>query len=354
MFNSPRTGKRGDRQTKAQATTKSLNSSHQDLLHSQDSKTARQRITEARRSTFLDLSGLSLQLLPEDVWEMENLRAILLGNNNFTQVPPNLANTFPNLQYLDMSNNHLAHIPSNMADMPEILVLDFSRNEALAGTQLPSAFGPIRHRVAVFIDDESVEFVEPGATRSRTATNGKNADDEDGNEKDQEDGDAEEYHEADEEEPQEYKDPNTNNSEDEDSDDDDDNQQPTTSGLHDRTVHKRHDLLEDISLKQRKFMRMIKDLEDAADLQGFFKRLLAAKDTMFIKYLSKRYHSVDGAVTDGESSEAGSDDGEDVVSARERRREQREMDHQERKEKEKYVKGSRAAGRKLKASMLSE
>ncbi|ORY30485.1 hypothetical protein BCR33DRAFT_772169 [Rhizoclosmatium globosum] len=364
--NSPRTGKRGDRQTKAVATNAAKASAHADLLAQQDSKTVRQRVAEARRSAFLDLSSLNLSLLPEDVWDLDNLRALLLyvscfshfptksthphslpfktsGNNNFTAVPPNLANAFPQLQYLDMSQNQISHLPSNLSDMQDILVLDFSDNEGLAGSALPPAYGPIRHRVAVFVDDESIEFLEPGTVRhARRATDEVTDEEEDNNNDDErnQDGGDDQYGETDESD--------TYHEEDDDEEEEDSFEESGDDDrFHERTIHKRHDLMEDVALKLRKFMRMVKDLEDATDLEGQFRRLLAEKDPIFVKYLSKRYHSEDGILSDdGDAS-----DGAEYFA---RRKERKELDFYERKEKEKYVKGSRAVGRKMKASMLSE
>ncbi|KAJ3069212.1 hypothetical protein HDU98_007722 [Podochytrium sp. JEL0797] len=327
---SPRTGKRGDRQAAAVASHKGQKSSHQDALHAQDSKTVRQRVSEAKRSGFLDLSNLNLSLLPEDAWDLTNLHALLLGHNQFTQVPPNLANVFPHLQYLDMNHNEVTSIPSILADMESLLVLDFSQNEGLAGSQVPSAFGPIRHKVAVFIDDESVEFVEPGSVRR--VRGGSEEVESDDNERDDDDA---------------Y-DANASHDETTHDDDEDETSSHDSSFQHSRSVHKRHDLLEDVALKLRKFMKMVRDLEDVAELEGQFQRLLAAKDPVFVKYLSKRYHqNEDMNTTDDDSAS------ESVSETREARRLQRDMDSFERKEKEKHVKGSRNAGRKLKHSMLA-
>ncbi|KAI8620188.1 hypothetical protein BC830DRAFT_1100647 [Chytriomyces sp. MP71] len=331
VSSSPRTGKRGDRQTASKVSSKGFLSVHQDALNTQHSKTVRQRITEAKRSNFLDLQGLNLSLLPEEVWDMENLRALLLGNNNFTAVPANIPATFPNLQYLDLSRNNISSIPSNLSEMTELLVLDFSENPALDGYTLPASYGPIRHAVAIFVDNESIEFVdEEKAGRRR----GKK-------EKDGEDAEHEDKHDVEEEDDETYQNTDSHD-ESQAEDDEEDEGDDDEAGLHAPSVHKRRDLMEDVALKLRRFMKMVKDLEDATDLQSNFQRLLAAKDPMFIKFLSKRFHVTAGSV-DGESS----DDGADAIA---RRREIREDVSFERKEKEKWVKGSRDVGRKMKTS----
>jgi hypothetical protein len=71
-----RTGKRGDRLSRSGS--KSSLSLSKDILNAEDSPTVRQRINEAKRSGFLDLSGLGLSMLPEGVMELEGLTALLL------------------------------------------------------------------------------------------------------------------------------------------------------------------------------------------------------------------------------------------------------------------------------------
>ncbi|KAJ3400936.1 hypothetical protein CcCBS67573_g03847 [Chytriomyces confervae] len=328
--NSPRTGKRGDRQTKAAIAIKGHVSAHQDALLAQQTKTVKQRLNEAKRSGFLDLQGLSLSLLPEDVWDMENLRAILIGNNNFTAVPANIPASFPNLQYLDLSRNQITSIPSNLTELSELLVLDFSENEALNGSVLPPSYGPVRHRIAVFVDDESVEYVgdeeETAAVERKAAEINGESDDSEFDEETYHNGNTSESQDEESMEENEY---------DEDEDEEEDN-------LHSPTLHKRHDLMEDVALKLRRFLKMVRYLQDGADLESQFQRLLAAKDPVFIKYLSKRFHVTSGS-TDGGSS---TDDENSIA----KRKELKEVVELDRKEKEKWVKGSRDVGRKMKAS----
>ncbi|KAJ3206891.1 hypothetical protein HDU82_004237, partial [Entophlyctis luteolus] len=307
-MNSPRTGKRGDRQTNAAPPTRKHLSAHRDALHAQLSKTVKQRIAEAVRSKVLDLSSLGLSLIPEDAKLITDLRVLLLGSNNFTAVPANLANNFPNLEYLDLSRNSISSIPSTLADLAELRVLDFSENPALAGTTVPAAYAPLRHQLALFVDDESVEFKEDSNDLNDERRRRDRVTDEDDSDIDDEDSEGQAG----------------------DSDGDDDDGE---SNMSRGSYRKQNDLLEDAALSLHKFLRMVKDLEDAADLHSLFSRLAAAKDAMFFKYLSKRYPKGED-LSDGDSVlSVDSDRSSEGFAQRQRAREHVEYD---RKEKEKY------------------
>ncbi|KAJ3116283.1 hypothetical protein HK100_001109 [Physocladia obscura] len=336
---SPRTGKRGDRQTAAVATTRGKQSAHKELLAAQASKTVAQRLAEARKSHVLDLTGLGLSLLPDAAWDLDSLRALLLGNNAFEAVPPNLANSFPALEYLDLSRNAISSVPSSLADLPDLRILDFSNNPNLSGYTLPAAYGPIRHQLAVFIDDENIVFVDPALSKPARR---RRADDDDENNENNVDTNN-----------NNHSDSGSGSSNNGDDDDDDDDNDDDKNLLHERSVHKRHDLAEDAALNIRKFFKMVRDLEDAGDLVAQFKRLAATQDVVFIKYITKRYHST---IIDGDDDEesdlyvSSDDGGNESFSQRKQVREAVDFD---RKEKEKWVKGSRAVGRNMKASRLA-
>ncbi|KAJ3393320.1 hypothetical protein HDU84_002115 [Entophlyctis sp. JEL0112] len=319
-MNSPRTGKRGDKQTNAAPQTRKYLSAHRDALHSQLSKTVKQRIAEAVRSKILDLSSLGLSLLPEDAKLITDLRVLLLGANNFTAVPANLANTFPSLEYLDLSHNSISSIPSTLADLPELRVLDLSENPGLAGSIVPAAYAPLRHQLALFVDDENIEFKEDSQELKDESRRRVTEDD---------------YENGDE---------GSEGQADDSNGDDDDGGSDMSRG----SFRKQNDLLEDAALSLHKFLRMVKELEDAADLQSLFSRLAAAKDPIFFKYLSKRYPKGEN-LSDGDSVlSVDSDRSGEGFALR-----QRSSVEYDRKEKEKYVKASREVGRSMKTSRLA-
>ncbi|KAJ3307572.1 hypothetical protein HDU76_004529 [Blyttiomyces sp. JEL0837] len=315
--NTQRTGKRGDRVTKANQVKSSLVNLSRDKLLSEDTPTVRQRVQEAKKSGILDLSGLQLSMVPEDVWDIEFLKVFMIGNNNFTSVPSNLVESFPKLLYIDLSRNQISSVPSVLSELEDLLVLDLSGNPSLEGVQLPPSFGPIRDRVAIFVDNEEVAdkggedgfenvTIEDGAVAMSTD------DEEEG-----EDGEGEDDNEAVE---AEYS-----------------------------TQRKQRDFAEDVALESRRFFRRLEMLEDHDELESNFKRMLAARDVTFIKYLHRRYGSSGGSARDDDEEEHF--EGEDALEEITRRRNMKEQIGYARKEKDKFVAGERSFGRKVKVSM---
>ncbi|KAJ3106592.1 hypothetical protein HDU97_005957 [Phlyctochytrium planicorne] len=291
---STRTAPRGDKQVRQNAAVLSQPSSRQNS--DEDTPTVRQRLNEARKSGFLDLSSLSLTTLPQDALKLEEITALLLGNNKLTAVPSNLANNFPRLVYLDLSRNEITTIPAILAELEDLQILDLSSNEGLKGNALPTGFGPIRHRVAVFIDDEETEQDEATGEADTSYDHNQNADDDEDDE--EEEGDD--------------------------------------------LPKRRRDFVEDVALEAKRFFRRLELLDDYEDLASFFKRQLAARDPGFIKYLLRRYGD--------EEDDGDADDGDAESSVSKRKGMKMQIDYA-RKEKDRYVKGERSAGRKSKASM---
>ncbi|KAJ3414111.1 hypothetical protein HDV05_007055 [Chytridiales sp. JEL 0842] len=301
-----RQGARGDKVRNASKAN--LNASLSKMtLTAENSATVRQRVAEAKRSGFLDLSSLGLSMLPEGVAEMGHLSALMLGNNNFTSVPSNISENFPNLVYLDLSDNEITSIPSSLAELEELRILDLSGNEGLEGVPIPSSFGPRRTEIAVFVDNE------PDA--------GIDEDDEDNTANLDENGDA-------------YSD-----SEDEEEEEDDEN-------LNEPRVKQVRDHAEDVALESLRFFRRLAELEDAKDLESTFRRLLASKDTEFIKYLLKRYSR--GGSGSGDDDEGSEEDHEAKIAKRKNMKEQ--IDYA-RKEKERFHATEKSGGRKAKDSL---
>ncbi|KAJ3111830.1 Sperm flagellar protein 2 [Phlyctochytrium bullatum] len=234
------------------------------------------------------ITGRFAQTLPADATKLDEITALLLGDNKLTAVPTNLANTFPKLVYLDLSRNNISTIPASLAELEDLEILDLSGNEALRGSSAPTGFGPVRHKVAVFIDDEATQ----------------------------------DYNEASETQ----------------------NVDANTAGV--ESVNKeRHQLLEGVADEARRFFRHLDKLADHDELESYFRRRLAAKDPNFIKYILRRYSD--------EASSGDEDDDDDTEGSAIRRKELKDQMGYARKEKERYVKDGRKAGRKSKASMQS-
>jgi hypothetical protein len=210
--------------------------------------------------------------------------------------------------------------------LEDLKILDFSGNEDLEGATVPPAFGPRRHEIAVFVDNEpdsngggghgSDGEEEHGLDENGNPNTNDNDDEDEGND----------YEEEGEEEDDEYYD-----------DEDDENVKFT------------RDLMEDVALESLRFFRRLEYLEDFEDLESQFKRLLASKDTEFIKYLLRRYskHANNGDDEDEDNSDDELDQGSKIAA----RRDKKDQIDYARKEKERYNKTEKAFGRKMKDGM---
>ncbi|KAJ3410768.1 hypothetical protein HDV05_003270 [Chytridiales sp. JEL 0842] len=351
-----RTSTRGDKFQKGGS--RSSLSQSKEILNAEDSPTVRQRLAEARRSGCLDLSGQNLSMLPEGVLELEGLRTMLLGSNNFTSVPANLALNFPQLLYLDLSSNKISSIPSNLADLPDIRIIDFSGNADLDGSKVPPSFGPRAHEVAVFVDNpleigrakggEDEGDVDEGRevlSRKEKRRNRKGPREARGEDVDEHDAESMEQDDNKDQEPE--------NSDDDEEEEEEDDEDEEGSDI-EQPKRRMRDHMEDVALQSHRFFHRLETLPDSADLEPLFRRLLDTKDPEFIKYLLKRYKRVDieesgGAESDYSASEDGSPDRGEKISAR---RELKEQNGAVRRERDRLAKGERDFGRKSKTDKM--
>ena len=60
----------------------------------------------------LDMTGNALSTLPDDFYQLKNLKILFLSNNNFTELPSVLRKC-PNLSMIGFRNNQIASVPEN-------------------------------------------------------------------------------------------------------------------------------------------------------------------------------------------------------------------------------------------------
>jgi len=97
-----------------------------------------QRIAQARvqaakenSATVLILSGLGLQELPAELWDISTLEILCLDGNNLTALPPSLGQ-LSNLRMLLLNNNRIQSLPSTVDQLENLQILDLARNELSA------------------------------------------------------------------------------------------------------------------------------------------------------------------------------------------------------------------------------
>jgi len=102
---------------------------------------ARRHIGRARREDFLelDLRGLRLTEIPEEIASLTQLQKLLLSHNQLTEIPEAIA-SLTQLQHLDLSDNYLTEIPEAIASLTQLEKLDLYGNQL---TELPEAIASL-------------------------------------------------------------------------------------------------------------------------------------------------------------------------------------------------------------------
>ncbi|KAJ3164356.1 hypothetical protein HDU88_005454 [Geranomyces variabilis] len=373
--------KSGGRYTRTKATFAASKKSN--AAPEEDTPTVRQRIGEARKSGVLNLRGLNLPALPIAAENLNNLSALLLGQNRLTAVPNNLPTLFPNLTYLDLSWNKISSVPAALAELDGLEVLDVEGNTELSTTLPPTMRRLIDNgKLAVLTGTERITLND-----IRDAGESESEEESGTEEQTEQAAWRKDYYDTDDEAEAEeggYADENSSN-EDTGSGNDDDYE-----GLHTNmaglSVH-----AETLNNEFSLFMHRIIALESDALENGFRKRWRAA-EPVFVRYIAKRYAADagkattrgvvgsrtkdrkqqllavgGGGATGGGGSTAGSTrslsdagswngtddgtedgDGEENAKPLKDRNRKRQVEYA-RKEKERAVKGDVKAGRKTKA-----
>jgi len=100
---------------------------------------AKKRIEEAIKSasTTLDLSGLQLTSVPEEVWELTNLTILRLSENQLKSLPKEIER-LTNLTTLYLYDNQLRSLPSEIGKLTNLTTLNLFNNQLV---HLPKEIG---------------------------------------------------------------------------------------------------------------------------------------------------------------------------------------------------------------------
>ncbi|KAJ3008268.1 hypothetical protein HKX48_008672 [Thoreauomyces humboldtii] len=352
MFSSTSTsGKGGTRYTRTKSTFQASKKTNAGA--EEDTPTVRQRISEARKTGVLNLRGLDLANLPVAAEKLENLSALLLGQNRLAQVPNGLASFFPSLTYLDLSGNRISSW-GNLADLSDLEVLDLEANPELSINQIPSTLRRLADvgKLAIIVGDANVtarDVAGADGTTSESDGNGEDNAEEPAWRKDYYDTDDEA-----EEEEGGYADGDA-------SDDDNRSDRSLESNVSDVQM------VENLQTEFGLFIHRIADLDNDTIL-GAFRRRWKAGDGTFVRYVAKRYAADAGkAVTRGivgsrkkdrrttgeESASRTVTDDEEESTRPIKDKNAKKQIHYARQDKERAVKTDIKAGRASKASQAS-
>ena len=88
----------------------------------------------------IDLYGMKLKQLPDEIGNLENLRELYLSSNNLTELPDSIGKLGA-LQRLIVPNNKLTKLPDSIGNIAFLEVLSLTQNNL---TELPDSIGKIR------------------------------------------------------------------------------------------------------------------------------------------------------------------------------------------------------------------
>ena len=119
---------------------------------------ARQRIANYDASeSFLGLSDLGLETIPEELWELENIEMLHLSGNNLTELPPEIG-TLTNLRTLSLRTNSLTELPPEIGNLTNLTTLMLEENSL---TELPSEIGNLSNLQMLNAGDNLLTSLPP-------------------------------------------------------------------------------------------------------------------------------------------------------------------------------------------------
>jgi Leucine-rich repeat (LRR) protein len=122
------------------------------------------RIAAARRFKTLNLAGLGLTSIPDEVFTIRSLQHLIISSNDITEIPPRIGK-LKNLVEFDCSNNPISVLPAEIYNLQNLEKLDIHSTdiEYISGEVI------LLQRLAVIdFSDTSIRTVPGGLSRIKT------------------------------------------------------------------------------------------------------------------------------------------------------------------------------------------
>lgn len=94
-------------------------------------------LSEPSKVVRLDLGGQQMRRLPQRILELNNLEELYLSDNQLSNLPDSMIFKLRKLRVLDLSNNNFQQVPAQVAKMSSLNYLNLSANRL---SQLPNDF----------------------------------------------------------------------------------------------------------------------------------------------------------------------------------------------------------------------
>jgi internalin A len=114
-------------------------------------------ITQAinANNKWLDLRGLALTELPEEIFKLIDLVFLFLWSNKLTNLSPKISQ-FTKLELLFLLENKLTEIPAEIGQLSKLVILDLSYNKI---NTLPEQLFDLRNLRSLFLNNNSLSFL---------------------------------------------------------------------------------------------------------------------------------------------------------------------------------------------------
>jgi Leucine-rich repeat (LRR) protein len=85
-------------------------------------------LNNAENLEYLNVSGIGLEKVPEEIGNLKNLKSLYLENNRLKNLPKEIGN-LENLGYLNLENNSLKNVPEEIGNLKNLKSLYFANNQ---------------------------------------------------------------------------------------------------------------------------------------------------------------------------------------------------------------------------------
>jgi hypothetical protein len=103
-----------------------------------------------------------LTVLPDELFNLRNLRSLSLNHNNLSILPKNIKK-LTNLHTLDISHNNLTVLPDEIGNLTNLIILNFSNNKL---TTIPiTIINIIVDSDTIYYDNNPFEYLSPQVVR---------------------------------------------------------------------------------------------------------------------------------------------------------------------------------------------
>jgi GTPase SAR1 family protein len=113
------------------------------------------------KALLLDLTGKNLDIIPDDVFKLTNLRTLILDNNNLTDIPSSISE-LANLEVLSLNSNKLKTVNTNISKLTKLKTLSIADNNL---TELHGNIFNISNLKSLFAYDNKINNLSKDISR---------------------------------------------------------------------------------------------------------------------------------------------------------------------------------------------